>query len=160
MSTPHSPPDLRALVAQVVREVVAAPGASRSLNAPSVGPSPVATPNGPLNAAGRIRSDPVRITNDADLQLFVRRLLELFENPKTREDVRQGRLKFELTGGVAAAAAAGAVERIDQGAVTERRVASAASVGARIVLGPRAVLTPLAREKARALGVPIEKERR
>jgi hypothetical protein len=27
------------------------------------------------------------------------------------------------------------------------------------VLGPRAVLTPLARDRARALGVPIEKER-
>jgi hypothetical protein len=27
------------------------------------------------------------------------------------------------------------------------------------VLGPRAVLTPLARDRARSLGVPIEKER-
>jgi hypothetical protein len=26
------------------------------------------------------------------------------------------------------------------------------------VLGPRAVLTPLARDKARALGVPVQKE--
>ena len=31
--------------------------------------------------------------------------------------------------------------------------------GAALVLGPRAVLTPLARDKARALGVPVQKER-
>ncbi len=49
--------------------------------------------------------------------------------------------------------------RVDKGAVTERMVAAAAAAGARLVLGPRAVLTPLARDKARALGVPIEKER-
>ena len=49
--------------------------------------------------------------------------------------------------------------RVDRGAVTERMVARAAADGARLVLGPRAVLTPLARDKARTLGVPIEKER-
>ena len=49
--------------------------------------------------------------------------------------------------------------RVEQGAVTERAVIAAARAGERLVLGPRAVLTPLARDKARALGVPIEKER-
>ena len=47
---------------------------------------------------------------------------------------------------------------IDRGAVTERTVAAAAKAGGRLVLGPRAVLTPLAREKARALGIEIERE--
>jgi hypothetical protein len=60
---------------------------------------------------------------------------------------------------VAAGAAAPAVHRVDRGAVTERAVAAAAAAGARLVLGPRAVLTPLAKDKARTLGVPIEKER-
>jgi hypothetical protein len=55
--------------------------------------------------------------------------------------------------------AAPADHRIEKGAVTERAVQAAASAGARLVLGPRAVLTPLARDRARALGVPIEKER-
>ena len=36
--------------------------------------------------------------------------------------------------------------------------AAAAKAGGRLVLGPRAVLTPLAREKARALGIEIERE--
>jgi hypothetical protein len=49
--------------------------------------------------------------------------------------------------------------RIGKGAVTERAVQAAADAGVRLVLGPRAVLTPLARDRARALGVPIEKER-
>jgi hypothetical protein len=52
-----------------------------------------------------------------------------------------------------------AVRRVEKGAVTERAVIAAARAGARLVLGPRAVLTPLARDKARALGVPVEKER-
>jgi predicted amidohydrolase len=49
--------------------------------------------------------------------------------------------------------------RVDRGAVTERIVKQAADAGARLVLAPRAVITPLAREKARALGVEIERER-
>ncbi len=48
--------------------------------------------------------------------------------------------------------------RIERGAVTERAVARAAKAGSRLVLGPRAVLTPLARDRARVLGVEIEKE--
>ena len=40
------------------------------------------------------------------------------------------------------------------------QIAELAGSGATLVLGPRAVLTPLARERARALGVTIEKERR
>jgi hypothetical protein len=155
------PADLRALVAQVIREVVADvapyphPAAAPSVRAAQPGGP---RPSGPVNAANRSRTETVRITGSADLQSFARRLLDLFENPKSREDLRAGRLRFELAGGVAAAAAPGAVERIERGAVTERKVAAAASSGTRLVLARGAVLTPLAREKARALGVPIEKE--
>ena len=53
----------------------------------------------------------------------------------------------------------GTVQRVEKGAVTECMVAAAARDGAALVLGPRAVLTPLARDKARALGVPVQKER-
>ena len=62
-------------------------------------------------------------------------------------------------GDAAAASPTPADHRIEKGAVTERTVQAAASAGARLVLGPRAVLTPLARDRARSLGVPIEKER-
>ncbi len=49
--------------------------------------------------------------------------------------------------------------RIERGAVTERTVREGARHdGARRLLGRRAVLTPLARDKARSMGVEIEKE--
>ena len=49
--------------------------------------------------------------------------------------------------------------RIERGAVTEKVVRDAARAGERLVLGPRAVLTPLARDRARASGVEIDRER-
>ena len=49
--------------------------------------------------------------------------------------------------------------RIERGAVTEKVVRDAARAGQRLVLGPGAVLTPLARDRARASGVEIDKER-
>ena len=50
--------------------------------------------------------------------------------------------------------------RIERGAVTEKMVRDAARAGQRLVLGPRAVLTPLARDRARASGVEISREGR
>lgn len=51
-----------------------------------------------------------------------------------------------------------AVHRIESGAVTERHVAAAAGQGARLVLGRKAVLTPLARDRIRATGITVERE--
>ena len=100
----------------------------------------------------------VSIRTDADLAGFVLHLLHLFENPKHRDALRTGRLRFRL----AAPAAGGPAQpshRIEKGAVTEAMVAASARAGARLVLGRRAVLTPLARDRARAAGVEIVKER-
>jgi hypothetical protein len=52
-----------------------------------------------------------------------------------------------------------ATRRIERGAVTEKMVRAAARAGERLVLGPGAVLTPLARDRARASGVEISRER-
>ncbi|HJY73897.1 MAG TPA: hypothetical protein VJ347_19160 [Streptosporangiaceae bacterium] len=49
--------------------------------------------------------------------------------------------------------------RIERGAVTEKVVRDAARAGERLVLGAGAVLTPLARDRARASGVEISRER-
>jgi hypothetical protein len=100
----------------------------------------------------------VSIRTDTDLAAFVMHLLHLFENPKHRDALRSGRLRFRL----AATAAPGSVQpshRVEKGAVTEAMVTAAARAGARLVLGPRAVLTPLGRDRARAAGVEIVKER-
>ena len=107
----------------------------------------------------------VTVRNDADLNALVRRVAALCEDPAQRAALRDGSRRFRLAtpAGTAAVAPAstpaGGVQRIEQGAVTERAVKKAKADGARLVLGRRAVLTPLARDKARILGVEIEKER-
>ena len=79
----------------------------------------------------------------------MRQLLRLFENPKARADLRNGRLSFRLAGTTASSPAVS--RRIDSGAVTERHIVDVAASGGGLILGRKAVLTPLAREKARAL---------
>ena len=97
----------------------------------------------------------VRIESDADLAAFVRTVLD------RADDIRAGGLRFTLGGGGPSPAGGtnAAIVHVARGAVTERTVMKAADAGGRLVLGPRAVLTPLAREKARALGIDIERER-
>jgi hypothetical protein len=131
--------ELRALVREVIRDVL---------------------PNGlPV-------TETVDLSTDEDLAAFVTRLLDL--DPGEREDLPAGRKRFRLapgtvrTAGIPAAtpAARGApVRRVERGAVTEALVRDAALAGERLVLGRAAVLTPLARDRARASGVEIVKER-
>jgi hypothetical protein len=124
-------------------------------------------------------TETVNLSTDQDLAAFVNRLLDL--DPDRREELRSGRKRFRLAappapsvpvaagragpgsaGPVNGAERAGEstpVRRIERGAVTEAVVTSAARAGERLVLGRGAVLTPLARDRARASGVPIEKER-
>jgi hypothetical protein len=144
---------LRALVREVVRDAVA--GVVPSTPAPPAAPVSH-EPTGPLAADEKTRTDTVRIATDQDLDAFVRQLLRLFENPKTRADLRTGRLRFRLAGN---GRGAPVTRRIESGAVTERHIADMADSGGMVVLGRKAVLTPLAREKARALGLTIDKER-
>ena len=101
----------------------------------------------------------VTLDSDDDLGRFVRALLARCESPRERAAIQSGQLRFALRHPGAAGPAPGTV-RIERGAVTERKVEEAAKSGARLVIGPGAVLTPLAREKARALGIEIERERR
>ena len=104
----------------------------------------------------------VRLSTDEDLHAFVLRVLKLAGNPKVRGDLISGRARFRLAGmstTTASSTAAAATHQVEKGAVTERAVIAAAAAGARLVLGPRAVMTPLAKDKARALGVPIERPR-
>jgi hypothetical protein len=111
------------------------------------------------NGAPPAGAVPVSLRSDEELNLFARTLLA--RPPAERDAILAGRLRFTL-GAPAGAAPGGTtppgVIRVDRGAVTERKVDEAARAGARLVLGPRAVMTPLAREKARAKGIAIERE--
>ena len=101
-------------------------------------------------------TETVNLSTDDDLSSFVKRLLDL--EPGEREELRSGRKRFSLAARPARAVPDG-IRRIERGAVTERVIKAAAAAGQRLVLGPGAVLTPLARDRARASGVQIEKER-
>ena len=137
--------ELRALVREVIRDVL---------------------PNG-LPA-----TETVNLSTDEDLASFVKRLLDL--DPDQREELRSGRKRFRLatvsltpaaphspspSPSPGAGPGASPVRRIERGAVTEAMINQAARAGERLVLGRGAVLTPLARDRARASGVQIEKER-
>jgi len=170
--------ELRALIAVTVREAVAdmvTTSVRQALSdlpasASPVRPAPTAVPTAatldptaagparPRTVPGTGRVESIRIGSDGDLDAFARHLLELFENPKNRQDLRAGRYRFTLAPGHAPAAPPAHVRRIERGAVTERCVMAAADAGERLLLARGAVLTPLAREKARSLGVHVEKE--
>ena len=119
-----------------------------AVHRPSTWSQPAA-PGEVIGDGERARTEAVRIETDADLAAFARTVLD------HADLVRDGRLRFTLGG---AAAPSGAL-RVARGAVTERTIKRAADAGGRLILGPGAVLTPLAREKARALGVELERER-
>jgi hypothetical protein len=134
-------------------------------------------------------TETVNLSTDDDLAAFVLRLLDLEpdQREELRSGRKRFRLAAPPASPVPAAAgragpasagsgsagsgSAGSVNgaeragestpvrRIERGAVTEAVVTAAARAGERLVLGRGAVLTPLARDRARASGVPIEKER-
>lgn len=165
---------IRAAIREVLAELLPAAAPSAAAPAGAARPSPaqpVPAPHpGPAQAAPAqpglaytVSEDAqsvqtVSLGTDADLSAFVRRLLHLFENPKHRDALRSGRLRFRLAP-VAVPGSAQPAHRVDKGAVTEAMVTDAAKAGARLVLGRRAVLTPLARDRARSAGVEIERER-
>lgn len=151
------------------------PGAIQQTGAPAGGPGPpgLAASGAAESASAAGRTTPgagsstgtrhVRLATDEDLHQFVLTVVRLADNPARRRDLLTGRLRFTLSGspgGQAPGSQPGqGAFRIETGAVTERAVQAAAKAGERIVLGRRAVLTPLARDRALSLGVPIERER-
>lgn len=131
-------------------------------SAPAAPPSAPAQHGAPATA-GDEREELVTLDSDDDLEQFIRQLMSRLENPRERLAVRTGRLRFRLrrtAGAVQSGVRPAAATRIERGAVTERMIQAAAAEGTRLVLAPGAVLTPLAREQARARGVQIERERR
>jgi hypothetical protein len=159
-----APGVLRELVREVLRDVLPELAGQPPAQPPSGVPvasaaSSAAAPPAAAAQNGDGGVQAVRLRTDAELHEFVLKVMRLADNPARRADIVAGRLRFTLAGQDDGVGGPAAVQRVDKGAVTERAVIAAARAGARLVLGPRAVLTPLARDKARALGVPVEKER-
>ncbi len=102
-------------------------------------------------AAPKQGVETIRIGSDAELQAFVNRLC----SPGIIESVRAGKLRFTLGQTASAPTSAG---DILEGVVSEQKIAALAAKGT-LILGPTAVLTPLARDRARKLGLKIERRR-
>jgi hypothetical protein len=130
---PNMAQDLRTMVRDVLREVMAQRGAAQG---------------------GGTAVETVRIASDHDLAAFVARVIE----PATLEKLRAGQLRFTLGAAPAPVAAAPAAGPALTGVITEQKLDQFKGQG-RLVLGPDAVLTPLARDKARRLGLTIERRR-
>jgi hypothetical protein len=95
----------------------------------------------------------VRFTNDSDLAAFVARVIA----PGTLEQIKAGQLRFTL-GASSSVPLSQPLSEVLTGVITEQKLDRLA--GARVlVLDPGAVLTPLARDRARKLGLKIERRR-
>lgn len=144
MDAPIDREMLRALVREILRDLAGAGGGAGGASTPSP------------------RTETVSIENDAELAAFVQRLLRLFEDAQAREDLRAGRYVFRLDRRASAPAQQPAEpmpERIDAGVLSEAKVVALAASRRRVVLGKRVAVTPLARDKARELGLKLERER-
>ena len=144
-------------VAQTLRPSTWHPSQQAPDPAGNVASAPAAAPA----AGGAVEH--VRLKDDRDLDAFVRSLARRLEHPAERAAIAAGRIRFTMTGhghtaAASAPAATGGAERIERGAVTERIIERAAERGGVLVLGPKAVLTPMGKDRARALGVQIQRE--
>jgi hypothetical protein len=148
-------------VADAVPQAAApAPATPRPTPAPAAAPAPA--PAAVAASPPAARHDGVHevtIDSQADLDAFVRDLVRRLESPRDRLAIRAGKLRFALRRPTVGSDGRPPAMRIERGAVTERVVAEAAAARSRLVLGPKAVLTPMGRDRARTLGVEIEKER-
>jgi len=139
---------LRQMVREVLREVLPRDA--------EPAPGPQSPAPGPRGDGPDVRR--VRVQDDRDLADVVTQVLRLAEDPARVADLRSGRIRFALVTGDAppATSAPGPIE-VDRGAVTERLIQRASREQRPLRLGPRAVVTPLARDRARALGVALER---
>jgi len=148
--------ELRTMVREVLGDILKDRRAGKALAIPA--------PPGPV-------VEPVSIANNGDLAAFVQRLIAHLDDPAKGPAIRSGGHVFTLANGqggpaagqvqIPAAAPAAPCAAELSGTITEARIAKIAKLGEtdRIVLAPGAVLTPLANDRARAVGLKIERKR-
>jgi hypothetical protein len=143
---------IRELVKSVIAEEVAAIRKPKAAHAPT-------TPE-----------ERVAIANDADLIGFARRVLSLAGDPAKAKEIAAGRYPFRLDRPTQATAAPtpratptptapppAQSHRIDSGVVTESTLNKLPRGLSRLLLGPGVTVTPLAKDRARALGLTFER---
>jgi len=147
--------ELRAMVRDLLRDALA-----KSNHGKAVGAMP--------------HTRQVKLATDKDVADFVTLLIGMIDDPATGKAVRNGDVTFTVAGNTPAAApparntaqpaivpAAPSPENSTStlgGIVTEARINKLAGPGT-ILLSPDAVITPLARDRARSLGLKFERKR-
>lgn len=136
---------LRALVREALQDALAAKGKHQ------------------LPATPAAVTEQVSLSSNSDVFAFVQRILDMATDSATANRLRSGQIRFELAVSqsgptVAEAGNSDRSLRIERGAITESMVNKAAAEGGKLIAGTAAVITPLARERARKLGVTITKE--
>ena len=139
---------LRDLVKSVIAEEVAAIRKPKATSAPPAAEERVA------------------VANDADLVAFARRVLSLAGDPAKAKEIAAGRYPFRLDRPAPQHSSASAPHtpapstqphRIDSGIVTESTLNKLPRGLSRLLLGPGVTVTPLAKDRARALGLTFER---
>ena len=143
---------LRDLVKSVIAEEVAAVRTAKAAPAPA------------------LAEERVVIASDGDLIAFARRVLALAGDPAKAKEIAAGRYPFRLarpavqsnavslpTPAPRAPAPTAQSHRIDSGVVTESVLNRLPRGLSRLVLGPGVTVTPLAKDRARALGLTFER---
>src|SRR5262245_24685481 len=163
---------LRGLIRQMLRDAV--PADMQKKLAAALAKKRISAKAKPTSPAADEPAEEVNIASDGDLHRFVQRLLTMVEDGAVRQALKSGQKKFRLAkSGVSSSATprpqpreegrrpaaqnAGG-NRIDKGLVAERHIVAAAKNGKRLTVAKGVAVTPLARDKARQLGVVIERE--
>lgn len=122
--------------------------------------------------ASSIKQETIRIENDQELGVFVKRLAALCKDETTRREIEQGKRQFTLSdnrGGYSQAShlpseaplnirTNGQPARFEKGFINERQI-DALSEGTEVVVAARAVrFTPLAIDRLRQRGIRIERK--
>lgn len=101
----------------------------------------------------------VSLNTDSDVKSLVNRVLDMAADPQSLAAMREGTIVFQLSNQSSQHSVNGSnTTRIEKGAVTESTIRKAAESGSTLILGRKVVVTSLARDKARDLGVTIIRE--
>ncbi len=121
----------------------------------------------PKAAPPSAKEERISIGSDADLVAFARRVLSLAGDPARAKEIAAGRYPFRLerasvqqgtaTPAPQLALSGAQSHRIDNGVVTESTLNKLPRGLSRVLLAPGVTVTPLAKDRARALGLTFER---
>jgi hypothetical protein len=115
----------------------------------------------------QVREELVSIACDGDLAAFVARLIDLTRDGHARREIEDKRHVFRLAPGASLPVMAerlsspakpvAQVSRIESGMVSERQIDALPPGTTQVIIGASVRLTPLARDRARARGISVER---